>query len=178
MRDTEDVQAWAAEQAEDYRRLEPETWAQRQRAEWEAQKAEWAASGAELVYTHHEGMWGIVGSIPHRMVKKTAARLYVSREIFTPVYPKTGRTWQEHERQYGVRTFILDRVALERDGKVTCRAAHYQTYYLRPFEDKAEWAEDVERTAQMLQRRTDPEGWVEHRRRVDEYMGRPWGVRA
>jgi hypothetical protein len=175
MGETEDVLVRAEAQAEgyeEYRRMEPEAWEQRRREAWAGQRAAWEASGTELVYTRFEGAWGLTQSVPHRVVGKTASRLYVGLEVFAPVSPETGRTRQEHEREYRVRTCVLDRVALERDGEVWC-GAQCATYYARPYEETPAWGDDLQRVARMLQDRTDPERCVERRRRRDEFLSKP-----
>lgn len=139
------------------RRAEPETWEQRRREAWAGKRAAWRASGAELVYTRFEGAWGLTQSAPHRVVGKTATRLYVGLEVFTPVSPETERPRQEHEHGVGGRTCALDLAALERDGEVWC-GAQCETYYARPYEETPAWGDDLRRVARTLRDRTEPEG--------------------
>jgi hypothetical protein len=160
MGETEDAQVLAearAGGAGGNRRLEPETWARRRREAWAGKRAAWEASGAELVYTRFEGAWGLTQSAPHRVVGKTATRLYVALAVFAPVSPETGRSRQEHGREGGGRTGVLDRAALERDGEVWCGAL-CATYYARPYEETPAWGDDLRRVAKTLRDRTDPEG--------------------
>jgi hypothetical protein len=179
MGETEDAQVLVevrAEGAAGNRRMEPQTWEQQRREAWAGKRAAWEASGAELVYTRFEGAWGLTQSAPHRVVGKTATRLYVGLEVFTPAAPESGRPRQEHGREEGGRTCALDRAALERDGGVWC-GAQCETYYTRPYEETPSWGDDLRRVARTLRDRTDPEGRVEHRRRTDEVRPKPSVIR-
>jgi len=143
-------------------------------------------SPSEFVYTYADGdgtlTWNPGRSILWWVVRKTATTLYVNVEPFVPVFPQTGRTWQEYEREYGVRTFILDRVALERDGSVWCRA-HRERYHLRPYEETLAYQEEVRVLALRKQEHgatlADPEAQRRHkeaqgaRRRVPRRISRP-----
>jgi hypothetical protein len=81
----------------------------------------------ELVYADFTGDDGATRSVPHRVVRKTATRIYVNHERYR------AESWREEARAYGVRTFVLDRAALERDGEVWC-GARCETFYTRPYE--------------------------------------------
>jgi hypothetical protein len=171
MSEQEDVRVWAEHQAERYRSLcggladAPRRWAE--------EKAVLEATGLAFVYAyHHSEMWELpTSSIPHRVVKKTATRVYVQADTFQAVDGR-GVTWQEREATYGVgRTFVLGRADLERDGQaVTRRRRSRETYYARPYEETPRGAEQLERLARRFQEMSTPEHWVEHRRRVDAYL--------
>jgi hypothetical protein len=91
-----------------------------------------AATEVELVYSDHCSDYdGAVSSVPHRVVKKTASRVYVDRELYRP------DRWQDEVRKYGVRTFVLDRVALERDGQAWGSRFHTrELYFTRSHEER------------------------------------------
>ena len=57
-------------------------------------------------------------------MRKTKKRVYVERD---------SRSWRENERTYhDVRTVVLDRATLERDGDAYCRAER-ESYYTQPY---------------------------------------------
>lgn len=76
------------------------------------------AAQPEFLYTdccsHYDGSWR---NNRHRVVKKTAKRVFVERDSWS---------WEEDGQTYhDVRTNVLDREELEREGSAYCRRDRY-----------------------------------------------------
>ena len=163
------MQAWAERQAERYQWLVESTAGAPE--QWAAHKAELEATGQSFVWTYHKGeMWEFpTSSIPHRVIKKTATRVYVDRESFVPA--RQGVTWQERAARYPVRTFVLDRATLEREGEAYRPGRSWrELFYTVPFEETPAWREELASLRHSFQAMLTPESWLAHRRHVDEYL--------
>lgn len=112
------------------------------RGEWikrraiERSKTEASATNAaamEFAYECHDYVSDYPGDdghcvTPHRIVKRTKARIYVEREPFRENSKPTNEWWQWHQP-----TFVLDRAEFERTGKSRGnRSRYYDTYYVSP----------------------------------------------
>jgi hypothetical protein len=159
--ESEDVQAWAERQANRQRLLLE--WLRGAPGRWASRKAALAATGLEFVYTYSAGDdTAPKSSTAHRVVKKTATRLYVERRGFS--------TERDPPRDTTEGTRILDRAALERAGRVFHRR-DYGAYFALPYEDTSAWRSEVAARVRHCRARLTAESWLEHRRRQDE--GRP-----
>jgi hypothetical protein len=112
------------------------------RGEWikrraiERSKAESSATNAaamEFAYECHDYVSDYPGDdghcvTPHRIVKRTKARIYVEQEPFRENSSPTDEWWHWHQP-----TFVLDRAEFERTGKARGnRRRYYDTYYVSP----------------------------------------------
>jgi hypothetical protein len=162
MGETEGVGAWAARQAARQQHLL--AWLRAAPQRWAARKAALEATGAEFVYSESAGGESPTSSTAHRVVRKTATRLYVEYRGFSAERDLVGGLPEG--------THVLDRAALERDGRASPRR-RAGAYSSRPYEDTPRWSEEVDARIRRCRERLHPEAWIEDRRRVDAYLARP-----
>ena len=101
-----------------------------------AQRTSTATNSASLEFVYQHGINEYDGRdtwTPYRIVKKTASRVYVEDaphyEPHEPILNTANARAQRGWRRYDVRTFTLDRLALERDGSAARRGKWWSTYY-------------------------------------------------
>ncbi len=83
-------------------------------------------AGVEYVYTDWESDYSSAcGSHPHRIVKKTAKRVYVEDR---------NSSWTEDGSVFNdVETFVLDRQELETTGEASNRRLWWKSFYTTPY---------------------------------------------
>ena len=91
------------------------------------------AKQVEYLYTDYDGVYSD-GSAAHRIIKKTAKRVYVAR------YPVNSCNeddeWEEGGQVFhDIQTVVLDRHQLETEGYATS-SGHWNLYYTTPWEER------------------------------------------
>ena len=101
-----------------------------------AQRTGTATDSAALEFVYRRGTSEYDGRdtwTPYRIVKKTASRVYVEDaphyEPHEPILNTANARAQRGWHRYDVRTFVLDRLGLERDGSARRRGKWWATYY-------------------------------------------------
>jgi len=117
-------QQWGSKHA-----LEVNHWEAVKRRAARATKAAKDAAGVEYVYTDWESDYdSSCGSSPHRIVKKTARRVYVEDR---------NSSWTENGDVFAdVETFVLDRKKLESTGEASNPRFRYETFYTTTYEER------------------------------------------
>lgn len=91
------------------------------------------AREVEYLYTDYEGDYS-EGSLKHRILKKTAKRVYVARYSVTDC--QEDDKWEEDGQVFhDVRTVVLDRQQLETEGCATSKR-HWNMFYTTPREER------------------------------------------
>jgi hypothetical protein len=91
------------------------------------------AKEIEYLYVDYEGDY-IDGSVAHRIIKKTANRVYVAR--YPVRSPNEDDKWEEDGQTYhDVETIVLDRRKLETEGHAHSRRCH-ESFHTTPWETR------------------------------------------
>jgi hypothetical protein len=99
----------------------------------DAKSAATATKEIEYLYTDYEGDYSI-GTFKHRIVKKTAKRVYVARYSVNSCN-EDDKFEEDGQIFHDVKTIALDRQKLETEGYVS-NSRHWSVFFTTPWEER------------------------------------------
>jgi hypothetical protein len=113
----------------------------------QCEKESWWLFPAEYVYVCPWSTWPTphaIGWRAHRILKKTAKRIWVHTE---PIPAEHVGTSKEDRSRPGATPIVLDREALDRQGWTRNRRRRDSAFYARPYVERVESQEEIDERA-------------------------------